>query len=383
MIQGMINSIPIELKPVRSRKELKRFIQVQFQLYKGNQYWCPPLRMDEYKTLCREKNPAFEFCEAAYWIAYRGKEMVGRIAGIINHNANKRWNEKLVRFGWIDFIDDPEVSQKLIDAVKVWGKEKGMTGIHGPLGFSDMDNEGMLVKGFDEQSTLASIYNYPYYVDHMLKMGFQKAADWVQYEFSIPPEIPDKVERLSLLVREKFKLRLIRARKARELLPYAPKMFDTLNAAFDELYGYTALTRKQVDMYIKAYFGFIRPEFVSFVVDEQDDVIGFGISMPSLTKALRKCNGKLFPFGFLYLLKAMKKNDTIDMYLNGVRPDYHGKGVNALYYNEMHRAYIKYGIKKAITNPQLEENAKALTIWKNFNGRQHLTRRCWINHLDE
>ncbi len=371
----------IELKKVTTKKDLKRFIDFHYQLYKGNKFWCPQIRTDERNTLSRDKNPAFDFCEAEYWVACRGKEIVGRIAGIINHKANERWNEKHVRFGWIDFIDDYEVSRMLVEAVVEWGRSKGMNGIHGPLGFSDMDNEGMLIKGFDELATLASIYNYPYYVEHMEKLGFGKAADWVQYEFEIPPSIPEKVERLSLLVQEKYKLRLIKAKKAKELLPYAPKMFQTLNAAFKDLYGYTELSRKQVDMYVKAYFGFVRPEFVSFVVDEHDDVVGFGISLPSLTKALQKCEGKLFPFGFLYLLRAMKKNDTIDMYLNGVRPDYHAKGVNALYYNELQRAYIKYGIKKAITNPQLEDNAKALTIWKNFNGRQHLTRRCWIKHF--
>jgi len=372
---------PIELKPVNSKKDLKRFIAFQNQLYKGNKFWCPQMRMDEMNTLSRDKNPAFDFCEAEYWLAYRGKEIVGRIAGIINNKANERWNEKLVRFGWIDFVDDLVVSKTLLDKVKEWGRSKGMNGIHGPLGFSDMDNEGMLIKGFEEMATLASIYNYPYYVEHMEKLGFEKAADWVQYEFEIPPSIPEKVDRLSLLVQEKYKLHVLKAKKAKELLPYAPKMFQTLNEAFSELYGYTALTQKQVDMYIKAYFGFVRPEFISFVIDEHDDVVGFGVSLPSLTKALQKCNGKLFPFGFLYLLRAMKKNDTIDMYLNGVRPDYHAKGVNALYYNEMHKAYIKYGIKKAVTNPQLEDNAKALTIWKNFNGRQHLTRRCWIKHF--
>ncbi len=377
----MTKTQPIELKKVATKKDLRRFIAFQNHLYKGNKFWCPPMRMDEINTLSRDKNPAFDFCDAEYWMAFHGKEIVGRIAGIINHTANERWSEKLVRFGWIDFIDDPEVSRTLIETVEEWGRSKGMNGIHGPLGFSDMDNEGMLIKGFDELATMASIYNYPYYVDHMEMLGFAKAADWVQYEFEIPPSIPDKVERLSVLVQEKYKLRIVKAKKSKELLPYAPKMFRTLNAAFSELYGYTALTQKQMDMYVKAYFGFIRPEFVSFVVDEQDEVVGFGVSMPSLTKALQRCDGKLFPFGFLYILMAIKKNDIIDMYLNGVRPDYHAKGVNALYYNEMHRAYIKYGIKKAITNPQLEDNAKALTIWKNFNGRQHLTRRCWIKHF--
>jgi len=371
----------IEIKEVSSRRDLKKFIGFPFKLFAGNNFWCPPLRFDELNTLRSDKNPAFDFCEASYWLAYRDKEIVGRIAGIINHKANERWNEKLVRFGWIDFVDDPVVSKSLIEKVIAWGKGKGMSGIHGPLGFSDMDIEGMLIKGFDELATLASIYNFPYYPEHMEKLGFQRAADWVQYEFSIPPEIPDKVERMSKLVQEKYKLRVLKAKKAKELLPYAKSMFKTLNLAFDELYGYTALTEKQMEMYIKQYFGFIRPEYVSFVIDQHDEIVGFGISMPSLTRAMQKCKGRLLPLGFIYVLMALRKNDTIDMYLNGVRPDYQAKGINALYYNEMHKAYIKNHIVRAITNPQLEDNAKALTIWKNFPGRQHLTRRCWIKHF--
>lgn len=372
----------ISIKKVATRKDLRKFINYPNSLYKGNKFFCPPMLLDDKNTLSRTKNPAFDFCEAEYFLAYRGKDLVGRIAGIINHKANERWKEKLVRFGWIDFIDDPQVSAKLIDTVIAWGKEKGMNGIHGPLGFSDMDNEGMLIKGFEEEASLASIYNYVYYPEHMVQLGFEKAADWVQYEFEIPQEIPDKVDRVSKLVQEKYKLRLVQAKKSKDLLPYAGKMFVLLNKAFDELYGFTALSQKQMDWYVKAYFSFIRPEYVSCVIDEQDEIVGFGISMPSLTKALQKNHGKLFPFGFIYLLRAMKKNDTIDMYLNAVRPDYHGKGINALYYNEMHKAYIRNHITRAVTMPQLEDNAKALTIWKNFNGRQHITRRCWIKHFE-
>lgn len=371
----------IEIKRVITSHDLKKFIAFPYKLYANNKYWCPPLRFDERNTLRKDKNTAFDFCEAEYWLAYKGNEIVGRIAGIINHMGNERWNEKLIRFGWIDFIDDLNVSQRLIETIEKWGKEKGMTGVHGPLGFSDMDNEGMLIKGFDEVHIMSSIYNYPYYPVHMEKLGFGKAADWVQWEFGVAPTIPDKVERLSQLVQEKYHLRLLKAKKTKDLLPYAKKMFSMLNVAFAELYGFTSLTEKQIDSYIKQYFGFIRPEFVSFVLDQNDDMVGFGVSMPSLTKALQKCNGKLFPFGFIYILRALKKNDTIDMYLNAVRPDYHGKGINALYYNELHKAYIKAGIKKAVTSPQLEDNAKALTIWKNFNGRQHMTRRCWIKHF--
>jgi len=373
----------IEIKRVITRSDLKKFIGFPYKLYAKNKFWCPPLRFDEMNNLRKDKNAAFEFCEAEYWLAYKGKEIVGRIAGILNHAANERWNEKLVRFGWIDFNDDLNISQKLIETVENWGKEKGMNGIHGPLGFSDMDNEGMLIKGFDELHTLASIYNYPYYPVHMEKLGFTKAADWVQweFEFDFTHPIPEKFEKLSKLVQEKYKIRLLEAKKAKELLPYAKKMFSLLNVAFSDLYGFTPLTEKQMESYTKQYFSFIRPEFVSFVIDQNDDVVGFGISMPSLTKALQKCNGKLFPFGFLYILRALKKNDTIDMYMNGVKPDYQGRGINALYYNKLHQAYMKANIKKAVTNPQLEDNAKALTIWKNFNGRQHMTRRCWIKHF--
>lgn len=371
----------IEVKKVTTRSDLGKFIGFPYKLFKGNKYWCPQMRMDEWKTLSSKKNPAFEFCEAQYWLAYKDNILVGRIAGIINHKADERWHEKLVRFGWIDFIDDLDVSGALLKTVEEWGKEKGMTGIHGPLGFSDMDNEGMLIKGFDEVATLASIYNYPYYPEHMMKLNFGKAEDWVQYTFDVPQSIPDKVERVSKLVAEKYGLRILKVKKAKELLLYAPKMFRLLNESFDELYGFTSLSEKQIQNYIKQYFGFIRPEFVSFVIDKNDDVVGFGISVPSLTHAMQKCNGKLFPLGFIYVLHAIKKNDTIDMYLNGVRPDYHGKGVAALYYNELHKAYIRNKITRAVTNPQLEGNAKALTMWKSFNGRQHITRRCWVKHF--
>lgn len=370
----------LEIKRVETLRDLKRFIGFQFALYKGNHYWCPPLRMDEINTLRKDRNPAFSYCEAEYWIAYRGKKAVGRIAGIISHKANKRWNERLVRFGWIDFIDDPEVSRALIGTVADWGREKGMTGIHGPLGFSDMDNEGMLIEGFDQLAIMTSIYNYPYYPIHMERMGFIKAADWVQYEFDIPP-IPEKFEKTKELVEQRYHVHLVQTKKKKALLPYARKMFRMLNLAYDDLYGFVALTDAQMDAYTKQYFGFIRPEFISFVVDGNDDIVGFGISLPNLTYALQKSNGRLFPFGWFHLLKAIRKNKIIDMYLLGVHPDYHGKGVAALFFYEMHKAYIDFGIKKAISSPQLEGNSKALSIWKNFPGRKNVHRRVWINHF--
>ena len=371
----------LEIRKVSTRRDLNRFIDFPFQLYKGNEFWVPPMIFDELNTLRKDKNPAFEYCEAEYWIAYRDNKHVGRIAGIINHKESERWNEKLVRFGWIDFIDDADVSRILIETVKEWGRSKGMTSIHGPLGFTDMDPEGMLTEGYDQISSLSAIYNYPYYVDHMEKLGFRKASDWIQFEITIPDSIPDKVERMTRIVLEKYKLHLLKPRKASEIRPYAAKMFAMYNKAFYDLYGFTELTKRQMDSYTQQYFGFIRPEFVSLIIDNQDDVVGFGITMPCLAKALQKAKGRLFPFGFLHILRAMKWNDTIHMYLIGVRPDYQGKGVLALVYHELNKAYIDAGIKLARTHPQLEENFRAITIWKNYDARVNIRRRCWINEV--
>ena len=337
--------------------------------------------MDEKNTLSSKKNHAFDYCKAQYWLAYKDGKLVGRVAGIINPHANKRWAEDFVRFGWIDFIDDEEVSRKLIDTVWEWGRAQGMKGIQGPLGFTDMDNEGMMIEGFDQHCTLSSIYNYPYYVDHMVRMGFVKAADWVQYEFDISPEVPDKVERTAKIVEEKFHLRVLKAKRRKDLMPYAKKMFAMLNYAFAELYGFAAINEKQMEDYVKQYFGFIRPEFVTFVLDPKDDVVGFGVTMPSVTGALQKSNGRILPFGWIHILKSVYFNDKIDMYLVGVHPDYQGKGAAALIWRDLQRAYLKYGIKKAYSNPQLEDNSKALSIWKNFDGKLIIRRRCWVKHF--
>jgi hypothetical protein len=370
-----------EIRKVTTRNELRKFIRFQLDLYKENPYWCPPLVFDEMNTLRREKNPAFDYCEAGYWMAYQDGKPVGRIAGIINRKANQRWNENLVRFGWIDFIDDPEVSAKLIETVADWGKEKGMIGIHGPLGFTDMDPEGMMTEGFEEISSLAAIYNYPYYPEHMIRMGFGKGADWVQFDIPVPREIPEKVSRSARIVRQKYNLRVLEVKKPKDFLPYTRKLFTMLNEAFDDLYGYAAITEKQMDMYTKQYFGFIRPEFVSIVLDDKEDVIAFGITIPDLTKALQKCNGRLFPFGFIHLLRALKRNTEIHMYLIGVRPDYQGRGALALIYHELHKSYLKHGITRTTTHPQLEDNLKAISIWKNYDSRIYVRRRCWVKYF--
>lgn len=368
----------ITIRKVATRHDLKKFVDFPFQLYKGNRFWVPPMKFDEINTLRKDKNPAFANCEAEYWMAYRGDEPVGRIAGIVNYKESERWGDSLVRFGWIDFIDDPVVSQMLIDTVAEWGRSKGMTVLHGPLGFTDMDPEGMLLEGFDQISSLSAIYNFPYYNDHMKRLGFRKSTDWVQFEITVPAEIPEKVERMTRIVLQKYDLHMLKPRKASDIRPYAAKMFTMYNDAFREIYGFTALSPEQMKSYTRQYFGFIRPEFVSMVLDTRDDVVGFGITMPSLSLALQKSKGLLFPFGFIHLLRAMRKNDTIHMYLIGVRPDYQGKGILALVYHELTKAYIATGIKIARTHPQLEDNFRAISIWKNYEGRVNIRRRCWI-----
>ena len=371
----------VSVRQVSTHSDLKKFVDFPFRLFTGNQFWVPPLKFDEINTLRKDKNPAFDHCEAEYWLAYRNNEPVGRIAGIINRKECERWNTTLARFGWIDFIDDHEVSRLLIETVSEWGRRKGMTGIHGPLGFTDMDPEGMLLEGFDQISSLSAIYNFSYYNDHMQSLGFSRATDWVQFEILVPASIPEKVERMTRIVLRKYDLHLLKPRNAKEIRPYAAKMFTMYNEAFRDIYGFTALTRKQMDNYTRQYFGFIRAEFVSLVIDSNDDVVGFGITMPSLSRALQKAKGSVFPFGFIHLLRAIRKNDTIHMYLVGVRPDYQGKGVLALVYHELTKACIEAGIKIARTHPQLEENYRAISIWKNYDSRVIIRRRCWIRDI--
>lgn len=373
----------IIIKEVLNNQDLKKFINFPFRLYKGNKYWVPPLKYDEKNTLLKEKNPAFEYCDAKYWLAHKNGEVVGRIAGIYNKKYVELWGNKYIRFGWLDFIDDINVSQGLLNAVENWAAENNLEAVHGPLGFTDMDYEGMLVEGFDELSTIATMYNFPYYPVHMEKHGYQKDVDWLEYEVLVPEEFPEKVARIASIVERKYKLRLLKVKKAKELMPYTKEVFEIINDAYQELYGVVPLTEKQIDKYIKQYFGFIKPEFVPVVLDSDGKIAAFGITMPSLSKAFQKSGGKLFPFGFLHILRALKKNDTVDFYLTAVRPDMQSKGVNSILIHEMYKVYKKYNIVKAETNLELETNKRIQDQWKFFENRQHKRRRCYIKHLNK
>ena len=375
------NHLTIHIEEVDSLRQLKRFVDFPYQLYRNHAFWVPPIRLDEINTLRKDKNPAFENCEARYWIAKKGRRIVGRIAAILNHKYIETWNNRYMRFGWLDFEDDPMISASLLNQVEQWALARGLTAVHGPLGFTDMDYEGMLIEGFEELGTLATLYNYPYYPDYIEAAGYQKDIDWIEFEIESPDQIPERLDRIADLAIRKLKLHVLRARKKKELVPYIPQIFDLIDETYSHLYGVVPLNPRQVAYYTSMYFGFIKPEYVSLILDDNDRVAAFGITMPSLSKALQRCKGRLFPFGFIHLLNAMHQTDRADLYLVGVRPSLQGKGINAIMIREINRIYIKNRIKWVESNPELETNTDVQGQWKFFDRRQHKRRRCFIKEL--
>lgn len=369
------------IKEVSNSKELNDFVNFQYQLYKDNPYFVPPLRFDEIDTLRQDKNPAFDYCEARYWLAQRNGKTVGRIAAIINHAFIEKWGKNYLRFGWIDFISDQAVANALLEQVETWAREKNMEAVHGPMGFTDLDHEGMLIEGFQQIGTLATIYNFPYYPKYLEVCGYQKDADWVEYLIKLPKQVPENLRRISSLVKKRCQLRVLNITKPKQILPYAKELFQLVNTTFSDLYGVVSLTERQMSYYTKQYFSFIKPDFVSLIIDREGKLAAFGVAMPSLSAALQKTNGKLFPFGFFHLLRALRTNTIIDLYLVAIRPDLQGKGVNAIIMDELTSACIKHGIQFAETNPELEKNTKVQALWEYYETRQHKRRRCYIKHL--
>jgi GNAT superfamily N-acetyltransferase len=373
--------MPVTIREVVSKADLKEFIRFPHRLYKDCPQWVPPLDFDEKNTLDRNINPAFESCRAKYWLAYKNNRVAGRIAGIINDKYIEVWKNKYARFGWVDFIDDEEVSRSLFDTVENWARENGMTGVQGPLGFTDFDKEGMLVEGFDEPGTMIEIYNYAYYPQHLAQLSYQKEVDWLEFQVNIPSKVGEKIERLAAIVEKRYHLTLLPLRKAKDIMPYAKEIFHLINDCYKDLFGFVPLSEKQVDYYVKQYFSFIRPDFVPVVLDEKGRIVGFGFTVPSLASALRKAQGKLFPFGIFHLLRAMKKNDRADLLLIGIRKDFQGKGVNSLIMREGHRAYAKNKITIVDASKQLETNDKVLALWEHYETRQNKRRRCYLKLL--
>ena len=381
----------IEIKRVTDKRDLEKFIQFRYDLYKGNKYDAPNLYSDELHTLSRNKNSAFEFCDAEYFLAWKDGKVVGRVAGIINHRYNKQWNRKAVRFGWIDFIDDTEVSAALLKAVEAWGREKGMTEIIGPLGFTDMDPEGMLTKGFEELGTMATLYNYEYYPRHMENMeGYEKDNDYLEFKVFVPEKgMPEKMKRVAELCMKRYNLHTPRIKRSQVFGPeqYGQKVLEVVNKTFGQLYGFSQMTQSQIDEYVKMYFKYFDMNLICVIEDWNTpghDVIGVGITIPSLTKALQKCrNGRLLPFGWWHVIRALKfhKTDIVDLLLVGILPEYRAKGANALLFYHLIPIYQKYGFKWGETHVEMESNDKVQSQWQYFENEQHKKRRCYKKQL--
>ena len=380
----------VEIRKVNTKKDLDAFIQFHYDLYRGNEYDAPNLYSDELHTLSKDRNAAFEFCEAEYFLAIRDNRVVGRVAGIINHRANERWQRNAVRFGWIDFIDDTDVSKALLEAVANWGRTKGMTEIVGPLGLTDMDPEGMLIEGFDQLGTMATIYNYDYYPRHMEQLGgWTKDNDYVEFKLTVPETIPEKYKKVAEMVMKRYNLHPMHPKRKQVFgkEQYGRKVLDVVNKTFGNLYGYSQMTEAQIDEYLKMYFPMLDMNLLCLLEDwntPDHDVIGVGISISSMTRALQKCrNGRLWPFGWWHCLMALKfrKAECVDLMLVGILPEYQKKGANALLFYDLIPWYQKYGFKWGETNVEMESNNQVQSQWGPLNPVNHKRRRCYIKKL--
>lgn len=374
----------VEVIKVETIKQLKEFVNYNYELYKNCPYAVPELYEDALNTLRKDRNAAFEFCEADYFLAMRDGKTVGRVAAIINKRANERWGVKAARFGWVDFIDDAEVSAALITAVEQWARERGMTELQGPLGFTDFDREGMLVEGFDRLGTMATIYNYPYYPQHMERLGFEKDADWVEFLIKVPEKTWDKADRLSAIIARKYKLRVVQCKSRSELAKrYGKALFELVNECYAPLYGYSPLSDKQIEQFIKQYLPVIDLRLVSLIVDENDNLVALGVTLVSLSRALQKAKGRIFPFGWFHLAKALffSRPKRLDFLLVAIKPEYQSKGVMALLFNDLMPRYIAMGFEDVETNPELETNNKVQAQWESFNPEQHKRRRAYKKAL--
>ena len=358
---------------------LMKFIRFPYQLYKDCKQWVPPFESDEINSLT-DKNPSLSFCEREIYLAMRGERIVGRVVAIINHNANKKWGEEVVRFGWIDFEENFETAKALIDTVAAWGRERGATRIKGPLGFTDMDREGLLVEGFENDCPFTVIYNYPYYGEYLERLGFRKDADWTQKVALISDTLPSMFQ-YAPLVEKRYGLHVLQPRNASEMMKYGRDMFHVLNDAFAPLYEYSKLSEEQIDGYVKQYVPIMNKDLVCLVVNDDAKLVGFCVTMPSISRALRKARGRLFPFGFIPILKAMKHNDTIEALIIGVLPEYQGQGANVLMFKHIHENCIRLGIKRMLLNPQLEDNYKVQSLFGEYETIPYMRRRSYVTEL--
>uniref|UniRef100_A0AB33JAX4 N-acetyltransferase n=1 Tax=Prevotella sp. GTC17260 TaxID=3236796 RepID=A0AB33JAX4_9BACT len=377
----------IEIKRVNGRKELKEFVRFRNDLYRDSEYAVPFLYSDEMATLDEKRNASFECCQAIYYMAYRDGKPVGRIAGIINERANDTWKSKTVRFGWFDFVDDIEVSRRLLDAVETWGRSKGMEIMAGPLGFTDMDREGMLIEGFDRLATMYVNYNYPYYAEHMEQLGgFEKDNDYKEYLIKVPEKVPEKFGKLSAMIEQRYKLHVHKlTRRELQKEGYGHKIFDLLNITYKDLYGFSQLSERQINQLVDSYIRLADLNLISVVEDESNpgQPVGFGVTFPSFSQALRKCQGKLWPTGWWEMLKVAlwHRTEVVDLLLIGVLPKYRSKGVNALIFNDIIQQCQRYGFKYAEAMVQMETNEAVQSQWQYLESIQHKRHRCYKKQL--
>ena len=375
------SSFNVDIVKVTDRKGLQRFVQFYYDLYRDCDQAVPYLYLDEITTLRRDKNPSFECCEADYFLAYKEGRLVGRVAAIVNHRANEQWGRKQVRFGWFDFVDDPEVSAALLNTVEQWGRERGMTEMAGPLGFIDTDREGMLIEGFDELSTMYVNYNYPYYAEHIARFkGFEKDNDYLEYKVTVPDVVPDKFAKIAAMVEKRYGLRVHKFTR-HELTKegYGRKVFDLLNETYKDLYGFSRLSQRQIDKLVDDYIKIADLNLVTAIMDG-DRMVGFGITFPSFSKALKRTHdGRFLPWGWWHMLRTLKwhKTDTVDLLLIGVLPEYRPKGANAMIFNELIQQFQRYGFKWAEAMPQMETNENVRSQWQYLESTQHRRHRCY------
>ena len=366
----------IKIVEIKNRKDLRRFVNFTFTLNSQNPHWTPPIIEEEIDTLDQTKNPVFKNAKAHYFLALKDKEVVGRIAVIINWIEVTKLKKKKVRFGWFDVMDDINVTKALMEKVHTIGNENGMEFIEGPVGFSNMDKAGMLVKGFDESNTMITWYNPPYYYKHFKKLGYKDLAVWLEYEITLSSfeKSPEKIKKFSDLMVKRYELKILNFKSKKEITPYIEKMFLLLEETYGKLQTYVPIQKEQIKQYKKKYFRYIHPKFIKCILDKNNELIAFCITMPSFTKALKKANGKFFPFGFLYLLKALYFNSRASFYLIGVHPRYQNRGVTAIIFNEMQKTFNKFKYNIVETNPELKENNSIQNLWKNYKHRQHKKR---------
>ena len=372
----------IIIKEVLSKKDLKNWVEFPNKLYKDVPSYVPFLTPDEIGTFSKDKNPAYEFCETKLFLAYKDGKIVGRIGGLINHAYNKKWNKNAIRFTRFDFIDDENVSKALFNEVVKWGKQNKLTSIMGPIGFTDLDHEGMLVEGYDELNMSITFYNHPYYLKHMEKLGLIKDVDWVEYQITIPNEINPKIEKLSNHLLKKNGYSLVTYNDRKVLKKDAYEAFKVIDEAFSVLYGTVPLTDKVIDNAINDYIPIVNLKYIVSVKDNLGNIIGFGVLVPSIAKALKKSNGKLFPFGIFRMLSALQgKNDVLEMFFVAVKEEHQKRGIPGIMMNHLLKVCLENGVKYCETGPELETNISVQSLWKSFTARQHKRRRCFTKEI--